>query len=66
VTKLQRRIKAHHAARKRAKAALAEALLKKVNPAGVMKHITGARVKKLRGGGVSVIPLKGTVKRAAR
>jgi acyl-CoA hydrolase len=65
MTKLQRRLKAHHAARKRAKARAAHALLKQMNPAGTMKKITGVRVRKLKGGGVSVTPVKAQ-RRAAR
>lgn len=61
MTKLQKRMKAHHAARKRAKTKAAHALLKQMNPAGTMKRISGVRVKRLKGGGVSVTPVKAKV-----
>ena len=55
MTKLQKRVKAHNAARKRGIAKSAGALLKRLNPA---KRITEFRVRRLKGGGVTVVPLK--------
>lgn len=61
MTKLQQRVKAHNTAKKRAKGKAAHALLKQMNPAGTMKRITGVRVRKLKGGGVTVTPVKAKV-----
>ena len=57
MTKLQRRNKAHTAAKKRAKARAAHHMLKIMNPAG-MKNVRAVRVKRLKGGGVTILPIK--------
>ena len=58
------RKKSHlNAAKKRAKGRAAHALLRQMNPAGSMKKIGAVRIKRLKGGGVSIIPIKKAVKR---
>lgn len=55
MTKLQKRVKAHHVAKKRAKGRLAGKLMKLMNPGA--KKIAAVRVKRLKGGGVSITPI---------
>jgi hypothetical protein len=62
MTKKQRRAKGRTAARKRGIVGAVKTLLKKVNPSA---RISGARVVKLKGGGVTIRPIK-AVKRGRR
>jgi hypothetical protein len=55
MTKLQRRVKASTAAKKRRKAVAARALLKVMNPAG---KYAGAKIQRNKGGSVTIIPVK--------
>ena len=57
MTKHQKRIKAHNAAKKRAKGRAAMQMLRVMNPASA-KKVGAVRVKRLKGGGVSIIPIK--------
>jgi hypothetical protein len=57
LTKKQRKAKAARTAKKRGLAKAASALMKKINPA-VVRTSSGFRTKRLKGGGVSIIPLK--------
>jgi hypothetical protein len=56
MTKHQKRVKAHSAARKRAKGRAAMHMLRVMNPG--KKKVGAVRVKRLKGGGVSIIPIK--------
>lgn len=58
MTKAQRRAKARRTGAKRRKALAAKTFLKKMNPARSLKNVIGARIKKLKGGGYSVIPVR--------
>jgi hypothetical protein len=62
MTKKQRRAKGRTVARKRGIVGAVKTLLKKVNPSA---RISGARVVKLKGGGVTIRPIK-AVKRGRR
>lgn len=55
LTKAERLMKSQRAARRRAVAKAAGTLLKKMNPAS---KVGAVRVKRLKGGGVSLIPVK--------
>jgi hypothetical protein len=54
-TKKARRAKARTASKKRGIAAAVKSLLKKTNPSA---RITGARVARLKGGGLTIKPIK--------
>jgi hypothetical protein len=56
MTKKQKRAKASRSRKRTAKARAAHALMKIMNPAGV-KKMFAVRVKRLKGGGVSVTPV---------
>jgi hypothetical protein len=57
MTRKQKKAKAKTSRRKSLKARAAHALLRIMNPSGV-KKIHAVRVKRLKGGGVSVTPVK--------
>lgn len=57
LTKWQRKVRAHNAAARRRKVKAIENLYRKLNPGSKKKPML-VRVKKLKGGGVSVTPVK--------
>ncbi len=63
LTKKEKKVRAARTAKRSRVAKAAVALVKKVNP-GVIKRTQGFRVKRLKGGGVSVIPVK--IRRTSR
>jgi len=64
MTKTQRRVRAASSAKKRGILKAVRTLLKKTNPSA---KITGARVAKLKGGGLTIRPIKANrAKKAAR
>ena len=62
MTKTKRRAKARTTARKRGIVGAVKTLLKKVNPS---VRISGARVVKLKGGGLTIRPIKANKARKA-
>jgi hypothetical protein len=63
MTKTQRKAKARTSARKRGIVGAVKTLLKKVNPSA---RISGARVVKLKGGGLTIRPIKANKARKAK
>ena len=63
MTKTQRKAKARTSARKRGIVGAVKTLLKKVNPS---VRISGARVVKLNGGGLTIRPIKANKARRAK
>ncbi len=59
MTKVQRRKKATRTAAKTRKARTVRDFFRKMNPA--KKNVTAVRMKKLRGGGITIIPIKSKV-----
>jgi hypothetical protein len=57
MTKKQRKAKAAKSRRRTQKARAAHQMLKLMNPAGV-KKVDAVRIKRLKGGGVSILPIK--------
>jgi len=57
MTKLQKRIKSARAARKRSIQNAASVLIRRINP-GLKSGSVHVKVKRLKGGGISVIPSK--------
>ena len=58
MTKKQRRAKSKRTGTLRRKARAAKDFLRRMNPSRSLKGVVGARIKKLKGGGYSVIPVK--------
>ena len=63
MTKTQRKAKARTSARKRGIVGAVKTLLKKLNPSA---RISGARVVKLKGGGLTIRPIKANKARKAK